>query len=107
MGQESVEFQPAHSALFAPGVIGGVTLRNRVVMPAMTTRLADAEDYVTEEQIAYYLARARRGRAAQGLRPARAGQKVLAIGDAVAPAKGKQAIESAFRAALFDPPAGA
>ncbi len=61
MGQESVEFRPAHSALFAPGVIGGVSLRNRVVMPAMTTRLADAEGYVTEEQIAYYLARARGG----------------------------------------------
>ncbi len=61
MGQESVEFQPVHSALFAPGVIGGVTLRNRVVMPAMTTRLADAEGYVTEELIAYYLARARGG----------------------------------------------
>ncbi|MCH8926097.1 MAG: hypothetical protein IH924_08195 [Proteobacteria bacterium] len=55
----------------------------------------------------WFYARARRGRAAQGLRPARAGQKVLAIGDAAVPAKGKQAIESAFRAALFDPPAGA
>ncbi len=61
MGQESVEFRPAHSALFAPGVIGGVSLRNRVVMPAMTTRLADKEGYVTEAQIAYYLARARGG----------------------------------------------
>ena len=61
MGQESVAFRPAHSALFSPGAIGGVTLRNRVVMPAMTTRLADAEGYVTEAQIAYYLARARGG----------------------------------------------
>ena len=61
MGQEPVELRPAHSALYAPGVIGGVRLRNRVVMPAMTTRLADAEGRVTEELIAYYLARARGG----------------------------------------------
>ena len=59
MGQEPVEFRPSHSAPYAPGVIGGGTLRTRVVMPAMTTRLAEVEGHVTEELIAYCLTRPR------------------------------------------------
>lgn len=47
--------------LLAPGRIGGVNLRNRVVMPSMTTRAADGEGFVTEDSIAYYAARARGG----------------------------------------------
>ena len=47
--------------LFDPARIGSVDLRNRVIMPAMTTRLADAEGFVTDDSIAYYAARARGG----------------------------------------------
>src|SRR3712207_2806094 len=49
------------SVLFTPGSIGGVEIPNRVVMPAMTTRLADREGYVTDATIAYFGARARGG----------------------------------------------
>ena len=42
------------SKLFGPGRIGPVEIRNRVVMPPMTTRLADAEGYVTDATIAYF-----------------------------------------------------
>src|SRR5436190_3696908 len=38
--------------------IGGVEIPNRIVMPPMTTRTADAEGTVTQDTIAYYLARA-------------------------------------------------
>ncbi len=49
------------SKLFSSGRIGRVELRNRVVMPPMTTRLADDEGHVTEATIAYFAARARGG----------------------------------------------
>jgi 2,4-dienoyl-CoA reductase-like NADH-dependent reductase (Old Yellow Enzyme family) len=49
------------SKLFTPGRIGRVEIRNRVVMPPMTTRLADAEGYVTDATIAYFRARAAGG----------------------------------------------
>jgi 2,4-dienoyl-CoA reductase-like NADH-dependent reductase (Old Yellow Enzyme family) len=45
--------------LFTPGRIGSVEISNRIVMPPMTTRAADAEGFVTEDSIAYYRARAR------------------------------------------------
>src|SRR5947209_11749694 len=47
--------------LLTPARIGSVEIRNRIVMPPMTTRTADTEGYVTEDTIAYYLARARGG----------------------------------------------
>lgn len=47
--------------LFAPIAIGGVEITNRIVLPAMTTRLADEEGRVTEELLAYYRARAEGG----------------------------------------------
>ena len=47
--------------LLTPGRIGGVEIRNRVVMPSMTTRAADAEGYVTEDSVAYYCERAEGG----------------------------------------------
>jgi 2,4-dienoyl-CoA reductase-like NADH-dependent reductase (Old Yellow Enzyme family) len=47
--------------LLAPGRIGGVEIRNRIVMPPMTTRLADEDGHVTDESIAYYMARVRGG----------------------------------------------
>jgi 2,4-dienoyl-CoA reductase-like NADH-dependent reductase (Old Yellow Enzyme family) len=49
------------SKLFAPGRIGPVEMRNRVVMPPMTTRLADAQGYVTDATVAYFRARAAGG----------------------------------------------
>jgi 2,4-dienoyl-CoA reductase-like NADH-dependent reductase (Old Yellow Enzyme family) len=47
--------------LFTPSKIGPVEIRNRVVMPPMTTRTADAEGFITNATIAYYMARARGG----------------------------------------------
>jgi dimethylglycine catabolism A len=41
--------------------IGPVDIKNRVVMPPMTTRTADAEGFVTDDSIAYYMARVRGG----------------------------------------------
>jgi 2,4-dienoyl-CoA reductase-like NADH-dependent reductase (Old Yellow Enzyme family) len=39
--------------LFTPGSIGSVEIPNRIMMPPMTTRAADAEGFVTEDLIAY------------------------------------------------------
>src|SRR5580704_1184560 len=47
--------------LLAPGRIGSLETRNRIVMPPMTTRLADEEGHVTDDTIAYYMARVRGG----------------------------------------------
>jgi 2,4-dienoyl-CoA reductase-like NADH-dependent reductase (Old Yellow Enzyme family) len=47
--------------LLTPARIGPVEIKNRIVMPPMTTRLADDEGFVTDESIAYYLARVRGG----------------------------------------------
>ncbi|HEY4774919.1 MAG TPA: NADH:flavin oxidoreductase, partial [Xanthobacteraceae bacterium] len=49
------------SSLFTPKRIGGIEIRNRVVMPPMTTRLADADGYVTAASVAYFRARAAGG----------------------------------------------
>ena len=49
------------SALFSPAGIGGVEIRNRIVMPPMTTRLAEDDGRVTEQTIAYFRARAAGG----------------------------------------------
>jgi 2,4-dienoyl-CoA reductase-like NADH-dependent reductase (Old Yellow Enzyme family) len=47
--------------LLTPARIGGVTVKNRIVMPPMTTRTADDDGCVTEATIAYYVARAEGG----------------------------------------------
>jgi dimethylglycine catabolism A len=47
--------------LFDPITIGGVRLRNRTLLPSMTTRLADDDGHVTDATIAYYRARAEGG----------------------------------------------
>jgi 2,4-dienoyl-CoA reductase-like NADH-dependent reductase (Old Yellow Enzyme family) len=47
--------------LFTPARIGPAEIKNRIVMPPMTTRTADAEGLVTEDTIAYYGARVRGG----------------------------------------------
>jgi 2,4-dienoyl-CoA reductase-like NADH-dependent reductase (Old Yellow Enzyme family) len=47
--------------LLTPARIGNVEIKNRIVMPPMTTRLSDDEGFVTEGTIAYYMARVRGG----------------------------------------------
>src|SRR3979411_1594854 len=47
--------------LLTPARIGRVEIRNRIVMPPMTTRLADQEGFVTDDTVAYYMARVRGG----------------------------------------------
>ena len=47
--------------LFDSIAIGGVRLRNRTLLPSMTTRLADDDGHVTDATIAYYRARAEGG----------------------------------------------
>jgi 2,4-dienoyl-CoA reductase-like NADH-dependent reductase (Old Yellow Enzyme family) len=49
------------SILLTPARIGTVEIKNRIVMPPMTTRLADDEGHVTDDSIAYYMARVRGG----------------------------------------------
>jgi 2,4-dienoyl-CoA reductase-like NADH-dependent reductase (Old Yellow Enzyme family) len=41
--------------------IGPAEIKNRIVMPPMTTRTADAEGFVTDDSVAYYMARVRGG----------------------------------------------
>jgi dimethylglycine catabolism A len=47
--------------LLSPAHIGPAEIRNRIVMPPMTTRKADADGFVTEDSLAYYRARAKGG----------------------------------------------
>ena len=47
--------------LLTAAQIGSLEVPNRIVMPAMTTRTADEEGYVTDDTVAYYLARAQGG----------------------------------------------
>jgi 2,4-dienoyl-CoA reductase-like NADH-dependent reductase (Old Yellow Enzyme family) len=49
------------NVLLTPGRIGGVDIRNRIVMAPMTTRLADENGFVTDDAIGYYMARVRGG----------------------------------------------
>jgi 2,4-dienoyl-CoA reductase-like NADH-dependent reductase (Old Yellow Enzyme family) len=49
------------NVLLTPARIGPVELPNRIIMPPMTTRTADAEGFVTDDSVAYYLARVRGG----------------------------------------------
>jgi 2,4-dienoyl-CoA reductase-like NADH-dependent reductase (Old Yellow Enzyme family) len=61
MGSEPLGRQGRDSLLFSPGIIGGVEIPNRLVMPSMTTRLADVEGHVTDATMAFFTARARGG----------------------------------------------
>ncbi|MFZ0610201.1 MAG: NAD(P)-binding protein [Xanthobacteraceae bacterium] len=47
--------------LLTPARIGPAEIKNRIVMPPMTTRTADAEGFITDDSVAYYLARVRGG----------------------------------------------
>jgi 2,4-dienoyl-CoA reductase-like NADH-dependent reductase (Old Yellow Enzyme family) len=49
------------NVLLTPAWIGSVEIPNRIVMPSMTTRTADAEGFITDDSVAYYMARARGG----------------------------------------------
>ena len=49
------------SKLFAPGEIGKLQLKNRVILPPMITRLYTADALVSEQMINYYAERARAG----------------------------------------------
>src|ERR1700736_1988350 len=51
----------AGNILLTPARIGSVQIPNRIVMPPMTTRTADEDGAVTDDTMAYYLARARGG----------------------------------------------
>ncbi|MCR8551105.1 FAD-dependent oxidoreductase [Salipiger sp. P9] len=53
--------QPHLSPLFQPLAVGPVVLPNRIMLPAMTTRLAGATGEVSPGLLAYYEARARGG----------------------------------------------
>ena len=48
--------------LFTPITIKDMTLRNRIIMPAMGTRFTE-DRFVNEKHIAYHVARARGGSA--------------------------------------------
>src|SRR5262249_40856488 len=50
-------FAAPMSILLTPARIGQVKIPNRIVLPSMTTRGADAEGFVTEDTLAYYEAR--------------------------------------------------
>jgi 2,4-dienoyl-CoA reductase-like NADH-dependent reductase (Old Yellow Enzyme family) len=47
--------------LLTPARIGPVEVKNRIVMPPMTTRAADEEGFVTDVTLAYYMARVEGG----------------------------------------------
>ena len=47
--------------LLTPARIGPAEIKNRIVMPPMTTRTSDAEGFVTDDSVAYYSARVRGG----------------------------------------------
>jgi dimethylglycine catabolism A len=49
------------NVLLTPARIGPAEIKNRIVMPPMTTRTADAEGFVTDDSVAYYMARVRGG----------------------------------------------
>jgi 2,4-dienoyl-CoA reductase-like NADH-dependent reductase (Old Yellow Enzyme family)/thioredoxin reductase len=52
---------PVFQKLFAPGRIGNLELKNRIVMPPMATNFAGPEGNVNDRHIAYYRRRARGG----------------------------------------------
>ncbi|MCX7311640.1 MAG: NAD(P)-binding protein [Alphaproteobacteria bacterium] len=47
--------------LLTPARIGPADIPNRIVMPPMTTRGSDEDGYVTDQTVAYYMARVRGG----------------------------------------------
>lgn len=50
-----------YSKLFEPGIIGKMSVRNRIVMPPMATNFAGASGEVTDRLVKYYAERAKGG----------------------------------------------
>ncbi len=50
-----------YSNLFTPIKVGGMTVKNRIFMPPVSTHLADEQGKVTDELLAYYSERAKGG----------------------------------------------
>lgn len=48
-------------ALFNPGQMGSMTVKNRIIMPPMSSRLSNIDGQVTDNMIAYYVERAKGG----------------------------------------------
>jgi len=63
MGAPSSTGAGAFPHLLAPGRIGGLALKNRILMCPMGDNQATADGFVTEQQIAYFEARAKGGAA--------------------------------------------
>ena len=59
MGRQFKE--TAVERLVEPGHIGGMTTRNRIVMPPMVTNYADTKGFITKKQMDYYIKRAKGG----------------------------------------------
>ena len=53
--------QTVYPKLFSPIQLGNMTVKNRIFMSAMSTALCSMENEVTDEALAYYIARARGG----------------------------------------------
>ena len=51
----------SYDKLFEPGMIGGLEIRNRIVMPAMGCSLAESSGEAGARMIKYYADRARGG----------------------------------------------
>jgi NADH:flavin oxidoreductase / NADH oxidase family len=69
--------------ILTPARIGPVEVKNRIVMPPMTTRTADDEGFITEDSIAYYMARVRGGTGlitVEMASPEKAGRRPYACG---------------------------
>ena len=58
---ERSKSKSAMNILLTPARIGPAEIPNRIVMPPMTTRGSDDEGHVTDQTIAYYMARVRGG----------------------------------------------
>ena len=52
---------PDLKMLFTPIRIGAMKIKNRIVLPAMGTKLADQQGYLSDRLIAYYCQRAKGG----------------------------------------------
>jgi len=59
--RQKSEQKGGFEALAAPIEVGGMTVRNRIVFPAMATGYGSPEGFLTERGISYYLERARGG----------------------------------------------
>ena len=56
-----MEFRDSYEKLLTPGKIGKMELKNRMIMPAMGTNLGNANNTVSDIQVAYYTRRGNGG----------------------------------------------